>query len=335
MFEAPKDVPAAAAAGKGAGEGHSDKARVPWVVPAGWITKTNESGMRLASYAVTAPDGRSIDISVVALGEQAGSELDNVNRWRQQLKLEPVSQAQVAALQIPVKIGRLSAMFYDLASTETILDGKHRARTLAAMWPVGNLTVFFKAYGEESLVTENRPKFVAWLNSVETGPEDVGSSPPGANPPSAVAPAAAAPTAGASASELPEWQVPAGWKAAGPKPMRLASFEIPAGAGAPGDVSVSSFPGDVGGLLANVNRWRGQIGMAPTDDATLLGESKSVKLAGGRAGTLVDLAGGQEWILGAIVPMGDRTWFFKLKGESALVAKERANFVKFVESVKL
>ena len=37
----------------------------------------------------------------------------------------------------------------------------------------------------------------------------------------------------------------------------------------------------------------------------------------------------------AIVPSGDRTWFFKLKGDDALVTKERANFVKFVESVKL
>jgi hypothetical protein len=29
------------------------------------------------------------------------------------------------------------------------------------------------------------------------------------------------------------------------------------------EVTVSAFPGDTGGLLANLNRWRGQIGLEP------------------------------------------------------------------------
>jgi hypothetical protein len=75
--------------------------------------------------------------------------------------------------------------------------------------------------------------------------------------------------------------------------------------------------------------------MAPTDDATLAKEAKPLKLAGGSVATLVDLTGTGERILGAIVPVGDRTWFFKFKGDAALVGKERDTFVKFVESVKL
>ncbi len=335
VIEVPKDIPSTASAkpeAKPEAPPREERTTVPWTVPSGWKEKANESGMRMASYAVVSPDGRSVDISVVALGEKAGSELDNVNRWRQQLKLSTVEAGALAALQAPVKIGQSKGVIYDLASDEKVIDDKYRGRTLAVMWPVGNLTVFFKAFGEDALVAENKAKFIGWVASVKTGPGD-GEETARPAPASPAPDVSAAPPAGADG--LPEWQVPSGWKTAGQKPMRLASFEIAADGGVPGDVSVSSFSGAAGGLLANVNRWRGQIGIAPTDETTLAKDSKPLKLAGGGSGTLVDLAGGKERILGAIVPSGDKTWFFKLKGDDALVSRERANFVKFVESVKL
>jgi hypothetical protein len=55
--------------------------------------------MRVASYAVKRPDGRSADISVVAMGGGAGGELENVNRWRNQIGLDPVTEADLAGLR--------------------------------------------------------------------------------------------------------------------------------------------------------------------------------------------------------------------------------------------
>ena len=115
--------------------------------------------------------------------------------------------------------------------------------------------------------------------------------------------------------------------------MRLASFEIP-GEGDPGDVSVSNLSGTGGGLLSNVNRWRGQVGMAPLDDAGLARESIAIDLDGGRKATLVDLGGGPKRILGAIVPDGDKTWFFKLTAPDALARKEKEAFMAWVKSLK-
>ena len=116
--------------------------------------------------------------------------------------------------------------------------------------------------------------------------------------------------------------------------MRLASFEIP-GDGEPGDVSVSNLSGTGGGLLSNVNRWRGQVGMAPLDDAGLAREAVSIELAGGRKATVVDLGGsGANRILGAIVPDGDKTWFFKLTASDALARKEKEAFMGWVKSMK-
>src|SRR5688572_3030443 len=59
------------------------------------------------------------------------------------------------------------------------------------------------------------------------------------------------------------WELPEGWKLDDkPAPMRFATILIPAEP-KPLQLTVSKFPGDVGGTLANINRWRGQIALPP------------------------------------------------------------------------
>ena len=48
------------------------------------------------------------------------------------------------------------------------------------------------------------------------------------------------------------------------------------------DLIVTKFPGDVGGVLANVNRWRKQIGLQPIGDDELDKATRKEKLNGGR-----------------------------------------------------
>lgn len=309
-------------------------ASVPWVVPQGWEERPNSSGMRLASYGVSTPDGRSIDISVVALGEQAGTELDNVNRWRSQLKLDPITEAELAKAGEPARVGTQSAAVYDLVSATPVLDGKYKARTLAAMLPAGNMTVFFKATGEADLVAAEKPRFLQWLASVKTGPEDSQDSAATAAPATPTPPPAA--TASTSTDGLPSWKLPAHWKTGGPRPMRLASLVIPSDSGDPGDISISTLSAAGGALLPNVNRWRGQVQLPPTDEATLAKEAITLALPGGAKATVVDLGGSApNRILGAIIPKDDKVWFLKLTGPDALVKKERDNFLAWVKSVEL
>lgn len=119
--------------------------------------------------------------------------------------------------------------------------------------------------------------------------------------------------------------------------MRLASFEIPGEGGAVGDLSISTLAAAGGALLPNVNRWRGQVKLGPTDEATLAKEAVAVTLKSGQAGTVVDLGagGGGTRILGAIVPDGDKVWFFKLTGPDTLVGKEREGYLRWVKSMQL
>ena len=60
----------------------------------------------------------------------------------------------------------------------------------------------------------------------------------------------------------PTWTVPSGWQEGQLAQFLVAKYVI-AGADGTAAVNVSSLAGDGGGLLANVNRWRGQLGLPP------------------------------------------------------------------------
>jgi hypothetical protein len=101
---------------------------------------------------------------------------------------------------------------------------------------------------------------------------------------------------------------------------------------------VTAFPGDVGGDLANVNRWRGQIGLSPLK-AEELGTSVSHESANGLDFTIVELAPGGgdangKAIIGAIVPFQGSTWFFKLMGPGPAVKAAKTSFITFLRSVR-
>ncbi len=140
------------------------------------------------------------------------------------------------------------------------------------------------------------------------------------------------PAAPANHSGL-KYTTPDGWTAQPVKGMRAASFGVRHGNDS-AEVTVIPLAGPAGGLLANVNRWRKEIGLGDVDEKTLAAESKTLDLDGAKA-IVVDLIGQNERTLGAIIEHGERTWFVKFRGPNALVEKERANFDAFVGSLRL
>lgn len=131
-----------------------------------------------------------------------------------------------------------------------------------------------------------------------------------------------------------KWDAPKGWKAVAGSGMRLASFEVPGANGAkPADLSVVQLPGEAGGELANVNRWRGQVGLGPIDEKGL---EKSASRVKSLAGTLlvVECAGPKGRMHAAILSANGNTWFFKLTGDDATLAAERQRFLGFLKSLR-
>lgn len=132
---------------------------------------------------------------------------------------------------------------------------------------------------------------------------------------------------------LPNWVVPAGWKSVPPSPMRMASFAIAGNGAGAGEVSVSTFPGDGGGDLANINRWRGQLGLAPLEPQGVKPLIVPVK---GRDTTIltVRIEGVEKSTLAGWARIDGKSWFFKLTGPTPLVQGEQGRFRKFLESVQ-
>lgn len=136
------------------------------------------------------------------------------------------------------------------------------------------------------------------------------------------------------------WIVPRGWLEKPGSGFRYATFVIPGTGALTGDLSVTVLEGDAGGLLSNVNRWRGQIGLPELTDAQLPGASKKIR-PGGRSMTLIGFASTDNLIDGkykkrltaAVYSSDGKTWFFKLIGEDRLVQSAERDFLKFLESL--
>lgn len=131
------------------------------------------------------------------------------------------------------------------------------------------------------------------------------------------------------------WTAPAHWAAKTGSSMRKGSYAIK-GDGAEADMAITAFPGDVGGDLANLNRWRGQISLPPVGQAEFEAATQHLDRNGLHM-TVADIVGTgdkAQRILGAMVPYAGATWFFKLSGPDALVAKEKPAFMAFLDTVK-
>lgn len=147
---------------------------------------------------------------------------------------------------------------------------------------------------------------------------------------------AGTPVATASGNAL-TWTAPTAWQAKPNGPVRKGSYAVPGAGGQAGDLSITAFPGDTGGLFANINRWRGQIGLPPIEQSQLDASVEHIDIGSFHVDyiDMLGTASGQPTrLLGAIVPFEGQTWFFKLTGPDALVADQRAAFREFLATIK-
>lgn len=161
---------------------------------------------------------------------------------------------------------------------------------------------------------------------------------PASTPDAATAPGNAmanTPVATASGAGL-SWSAPAEWKSKPASAMRKGSYTVPGNGGADGDLSITAFPGDVGGELANVNRWRGQIQLPPITEGELATQVQRLEANGLSIGVVDIVATGANpnRILGAYVPYGGATWFIKLSGPDPVVSGAKPAFLAFLQTIK-
>ena len=317
--------------------------QLKYALPAGWLEKT-PTELRVASFGIT-ENGRQADVSVIPLGGMAGGDGANVNRWRGQVGQNPLAEEELLKLAEKAEIAGQPVDLYDIAGTSP--GNGEESRILATILHRDDLVWFFKVTGDAGLVEKNKAAFIAFLKSVEFGaaaptsapsPMDMGQLPP-AHPaiPGMTMPGSA-PVSAAEVGSKPVWTIPAGWQE-GPLAQFLIAKYVITGAGeTKAEVNISSLSGDGGGLLANINRWRAQLGQPPATEADLA-QLPTIDASGGKA-TLVDISGTNPrsgksaQLVGLVLPRGGETWFYKLMGDAEVVAQQKDALVKFVQSAQ-
>ena len=307
---------------------------VHWTAPSNWEEQP-ASGFRKGSFLVRGGDGKRADVSVISFPASAGGVLANVNRWREQLKLAPISSEAEAGTPMPV--GGRDLFFVDLVSEQPTSPEGSKSRILGGILPLNGATWFFKMIGPDELVEAQREAFKQFLQSVHPAEAAavpvpmMGASTDASAPPSAVPPQSAL-----------HFTLPPNWQEKPLTPMRLGSFNASAPNGKQVDVSVVSLGGMAGGSLANVNRWRGQVGIPPIDEDTLRKTAEHLQ-ANGRDFLLVDLVsegpvgetGEKQRIIAAMADENERSWFIKMIGEADAVASQKSAFTEFVRGLKI
>ena len=127
--------------------------------------------------------------------------------------------------------------------------------------------------------------------------------------------------------------LPSGWKEEKSDGMRQAAFSIEKSGSRKTEVTLVSLPGESGGLAANVNRWRGQVGLGPLSDKDAERCVSSLQ-AGKVTYQWVALQGkdanGDVAIVSAMTTIHAQTWFIKLMGPVAVVHEQEPAFKKFL-----
>ena len=138
--------------------------------------------------------------------------------------------------------------------------------------------------------------------------------------------------AAAAAPDI-QFTIPEYWSDAGATGMRKANLKVTDDNGS-AEITALTFPGDVGGRLANINRWRGQIGLeaVTSDDLPAFTQGYTIS---GHHGLYIRMEGEQKSLLGAILPFHGDTWFFKMIGDTPTVLAQESAMKAFIDSVRI
>ena len=136
------------------------------------------------------------------------------------------------------------------------------------------------------------------------------------------------------------WEVPEGWTSGKRRPMRIVT--LLSGKDQSVECYIAELGGMGGGVEANLNRWSGQMGQgslsaedfAALPRITVLGQSVPVLSVDGDYRGMGGSTRTDSTLLGTVVSSGRKTYFVKMVGPRAEVAKQRGTFIAFCESLR-
>jgi hypothetical protein len=163
-------------------------------------------------------------------------------------------------------------------------------------------------------------------------PADPAALPPG-HPPMGAAPTSmpVPPPPQPMGGQALKWTLPPGWTTGQAGGMRYATLKPSGNA----EVSVVMLSGPAGGELANVNRWRAQLGLPAIEEGALAATRKVVKAKAGPVAVFEFTNAGNRMVVGLLATTDGNTWFLKLMGGDAPVNEAKPGFMKLLGTLTL
>jgi len=205
------------------------------------------------------------------------------------------------------------------------------------MRPLFLLSASLLAFGCKPAPQVARYEVKAEAAPAAPAPTPVAQAPAAAPAPTAPMVAPASMKAEAASFDAPKWaKLPAGWSVGPENSMRKATWIVTGPNGSSAEIAVTVFPGNVGGLTANVNRWRGQVGLSPASADEIAASAKAGKVGGIDSQRFMMTSPDGKTALDAFMtPKDGATWFFKMKGDTAAVEANAASFATFLSASQL
>lgn len=129
-----------------------------------------------------------------------------------------------------------------------------------------------------------------------------------------------------------QWQAPKSWTVAENDQFSKFAWEVGTKADS-ARVTVSAVSMGMG-LMSQLTRWRGQIGISAAEGDDPMSGTEQLDL-GGTTATFIDFKGEEQTILGMMFSLEEKLWVFKFRGSNAVADKQRERFRKFCESVEI
>ena len=298
---------------------HYEGPVVAWKLPEQWGENPGISGMMAGSFHIKTEDGPRGRIGVMPFRESVKTT-NIVNMFARELGHPDYNQSSVVPL---IKEKELDGRIFELIRLEDKIGEDTPPRTaLLALFKHNGQTWLFPFIADRDLINQQTDNFYTFLKSTTLRA--------GKAPVRAIAPSLS-PVQAQTSGHKPTWEAPDHWERKPSTQMRIGNYAVSNQSGESLDFSITSFPGDVGGILANVNRWLGQVGMKPTNE-TGLSDYLSDRTIDEKPAKLVIAESDDQALYAAILFHEGRSWFLKLMGDVALARSEKENFLGLIDS---
>jgi hypothetical protein len=284
-----------------------------WETPEGWVELEPQQFREINLRPGGHPE---LECYLTVLQGTGGGLAANVDRWRNQLGLEPMAPGDLEALPPTLLFGRPASR------VELVSEGDDARALWGVILESSGMLVTVKLTGPVALVEEQRASFDYFIERLAIRVESAAPTTTASHPP---------PESGLG------YEMPEGWTDVGASDMRLVNLRTPGSS----QCYVIRLAGQAGGLLNNLNRWRSEVGLGPLESAELdalpkvdlLGRAVSLLEVSGEYRGMGDMAGPGKTLLGVALIGNESSLFVKMVGPEADVAAERERFIEFLGSV--